>query len=757
MKRFVPVLIAALAGGLMFFPAVPTPAQEASSPAPVEASPAPAEALPEALPEAVEAPPAPAEASPPPPEVPPVPAEAPPAPAEAPPTPVSSPPAPPAVLLIPTPTPEEIVSLDEILSGRYSFRFVDEDVQLVLRGLARAYRFNITISPEVTGKVTANFRNVRLRDVIDNILKDFGYGYREAGDILRVTTLEKLKMEDENEAVRKQAQAMRLEAERKQQEAELAKEPQVIRVFLFKYVDANNVKEAIKPLLTQLSPTQPAGSAVVLETKQFTGFAFENITTYGAKLAADEAREFVRSNTMIVKDKESVVAQIARVVEEIDRRPNQVMIDAKIIEVPVNQDFRLGLDWSGTLNQLQIGVTDAQIGLEKSYERVRTSTDSATHAWGSEWEDKRTDTRTVSDQVSSESLRRDSSGIDYPEVGPFVDNEDTVSNSRKFSDLALGVDALTARDYDNYINSISSQIESIASSGNLASMILSATDFNVLLSAMESDSDIAILSNPRIIVHENYAANIFVGQRYPILKTEFDAAGGASAGAVGGTSVEEWREIGITLKVIPQVRRNREGLTAVNMIVHPAVSDINGYALAYSPTGQAFQSSYPIISIREADTNVTIADGNTLVIGGLIESYTADEVTKIPLLGDIPILGYLFREDHQATRKNNLLIFITARVVNEQELSPYEKLMLEKSTPEALQDVIYVPDTEVRPYLYRNLDEPGLQAAAAGEGEGGEKEEAAAKEPLSPRSGREPGEAEGKGKLTKARERSPKP
>jgi len=752
MNRFAPVLIAALAGGLLIFPVFPNLAQEASPPAPAEAPPPPSTTpvSVEATPASAEAPPAPVEAVPAPAEAPPVPVEASPAPAEAspppspPPVPVEVPPAPTSVPPVPEPTPEEIGSLDEILSGRHSFRFVDEDIQLVLRGLARAYQFNVTISPEVTGKVTANFRNVRLRDVIDNILKDFGYGYREAGDILRVTTLEKLKMEDENEAIRKQAQAMRLEAERKQQEAELAKEPQVIRVFLFKYVDANNVKEAIKPLLTQLSPTQPAGSAVVLETKQFTGFAFENITTYGAKLAADEAREFVRSNTMIVKDKESVVAQIARVVEEIDRRPNQVMIDAKIIEVPVNQDFRLGLDWSGTLNQLRIGVTEAQIGLEKSYERVRTDTDSATRAWGSEQEDKRTETRTA------ESLRRDSSGIEYPAVGPFVDIENTVSS------LDQRVAALTGRDYDNYINSISSQIESIASSGNLASMILSSADFNVLLSAMESDSDIVILSNPRIIVHENYAANIFVGQRYPILKTEFDAAGGASAGAVGGTSVEEWREIGITIKVIPQVRRNREGQTAVNMIVHPAVSDIKGYALAYSPTGQAFQSSYPVISIREADTNVTIADGNTLVIGGLIESYTADEVKKIPLLGDIPILGYFFKEDHQATRKTNLLIFITARVVNEQELSPYEKLMLEKSTPEALQDVIYVPDTEVRPYLYRNLDEPGLQAAAAGEGEGGEKEEAAAP-PLSPRSGREPGEAEGKGKLTKARERSPRP
>ncbi|HPJ72108.1 MAG TPA: secretin N-terminal domain-containing protein, partial [bacterium] len=462
----------------------------------------------------------------------------------------------PAPTAVPTPPGPE--SLDAALSQRHSFRFVNEDIRVVLRGLARAYEFNITIAPEVTGKVTADFQNVKIRDVIDNILKDYGYGYRESGDILRITTLEKLKIEDENEAIRKEAQAKRLEAEKKQAEAELAKEPVIIKVFRLKYIDATNVQAAIEPLLSVAGVNQPAGTAVVLETKQFTGFAFENVTTYSAARSTEETRDFVRSNTLIVKDKESVVAEIGRVIEQLDRKPYQIMIDAKLIEVPINQDFRLGLDWSGALDQLKIDVTGASVGLSKSYEKTRTSTGSVTRSSGNEWENTNLSSREISDEASAEHSLINDSGINYTasnSTGPYQINSNRQESVVSHSDTALSSSADSTTYFDNYINSIVDQVESIAKAGNTASMVLSAADFSVLISALESDSDITILSNPRIIVHENYAANIFVGQRYPILSTEFDAAGGASAGAVGGTKVEEWREIGIALKVIPQLRK----------------------------------------------------------------------------------------------------------------------------------------------------------------------------------------------------------
>jgi general secretion pathway protein D len=198
--------------------------------------------------------------------------------------------------------------------------------------------------------------------------------------------------------------------------------------------------------------------------------------------------------------------------------------------------------------------------------------------------------------------------------------------------------------------------------------------------------------------------------------------GSEGGGAVGGTSVEEWKEIGITLKVIPQVRAKEEGEgDSINMIIHPAVSSSNENAYSVDNSGNQVYSSYPIIKIREADTNVTINDGDTIVIGGLISSLTVDQENKIPLLGDIPILGYLFKEEHTVLKKTNLLIFITAKIVREDiELSNYEKIMLEKMPPDTLEDIHYIEDDQLRPYLYKSNEDLESMKSGGDTGEEGE-------------------------------------
>ena len=174
---------------------------------------------------------------------------------------------------------------------------------------------------------------------------------------------------------------------------------------------------------------------------------------------------------------------------------------------------------------------------------------------------------------------------------------------------------------------------------------------------MKTDSNIVFLSNPRITVHENYKARIFIGKEFPIVKTEVGEYG------VGGSSIDEWKQIGILLAVIPQVRTLEDGGLGINMIIHPEVSihhegDYAPMVVFVNGTRSLVDSPYPIIYTRGTDSNITVPDGDTIAIGGLIESTTTDEEDKIPLLGDIPILGYLFKEEHTALHKNNLLIFI---------------------------------------------------------------------------------------------------
>ena len=100
-----------------------------------------------------------------------------------------------AAVPVSTPEPEEI-SLKERLEERGSLKFVDEDVRVVIRSLAKAYGFNVTLAPEVQGKVTVDFDNVKIINALDTILVDQGLGYRISGSILRITTQEKIQEED---------------------------------------------------------------------------------------------------------------------------------------------------------------------------------------------------------------------------------------------------------------------------------------------------------------------------------------------------------------------------------------------------------------------------------------------------------------------------------------------------------------------------------------------------------------------------------
>lgn len=619
-----------------------------------------------------------------------------------------------------------VMTMKENLERRVGLKYVDADIRVVLRSLARAYGFNVTLAPEVQGKVTLDFTNVRIIDALETILIDQGLGYQITGDIIRVTTKEKIQQETAAAAAQGAVAAQKAAAEAEKRNAEEAAEPLVVKIFALKFIDANDAKEAIEPMLTAIR-----GKAMVLQTKQYRGFEFEATESFGSVAQEKEAEAFVRSRTLIVQDTQAVLDRIGSVITTIDHRPPQILIDAKVLEVPIDQESRLGINWTQALNGWTVGAKDLAATFDKHFDSDRQNRIEDSRKFGVDDTQQfglydRGD-RQVGQGVGDLNYQ----GLAYPgravntlkipslidwdlaetTGGPYQEglawrtNVQSVLRSR-------GYDNNQSRQiFDNYLNNVSDTLIKMATAGQTYSTVLNAADFNLMLSAMRTDSNVVVLSNPRIIVHENYAAKIFVGERYPILETQ--VSGGDSS--VGGTSVSEWREIGITLKVIPQVRAMLSGGDSINMIIHPAVSKRTGqYAEYRDALGNLAFSSYPIIDIREADTNVTISDGDTIVIGGLISSRTMDKVSKIPLLGDIPILGYLFKEEHSQVEKINLLIFITARIVTEEaEFSAYEKLMLEKMPAEALGDIRYVDDTEVRPYLYRGPVE--LEPALADE------------------------------------------
>lgn len=175
-------------------------------------------------------------------------------------------------------------------------------------------------------------------------------------------------------------------------------------------------------------------------------------------------------------------------------------------------------------------------------------------------------------------------------------------------------------------------------------------DVNATIHALSGVTKTEILSRPSILTRSNQQATILVGQQVPLLDTSVQNTNSNSI-----TSTVTYRDVGIILRVTPFI--TPEGL--VEMIVSPEISSLSATTVSVPGTG----GGAPVIDRRSADTVVVTPSDRTIVIGGLISSTKTDTDTKVPILGDIPILGHAFKRKKKDDTKTELLIFLTPHVV----------------------------------------------------------------------------------------------
>ena len=175
------------------------------------------------------------------------------------------------------------------------------------------------------------------------------------------------------------------------------------------------------------------------------------------------------------------------------------------------------------------------------------------------------------------------------------------------------------------------------------------SDFNATVRAIASASKVDVLSRPSIMVRNNQPATITVGQSVPLVNgVTFEGTAGIPVSTV------TYQNVGIILQVTPFI--TMDGL--VEMIVAPQIS-----SLSTTTVQIATNVSVPVINLRSASTVVITPDGQTVIIGGLMETDKTTIDTKIPILGDIPLLGNLFKRKQKDNTKTELLIFLTPHVV----------------------------------------------------------------------------------------------
>ncbi len=244
---------------------------------------------------------------------------------------------------------------------------------------------------------------------------------------------------------------------------------------------------------------------------------------------------------------------------------------------------------------------------------------------------------------------------------------------------------------------------------NLAFQRLTSSQYSVLLHALQEDASANVLSAPRIMTLNNQEAVIVVGTKFPIINSDASAAAAGGAATIT-TSLRGYEDIGIQLNVLPQVSEGN----MINMIVRPSVRELvgtqSGKAVSADVTAM---TDYPVISTREAETQVVLPDRETIVIGGLLKDRQTKSIVKVPLLGSIPWIGWLFRRETVRNEKIELLIFVTASIVpaegSELVRANVDSLAKRPSNLQSAPAIVAnSADSALSPYI-----EPGLSTVSA--------------------------------------------
>ena len=186
----------------------------------------------------------------------------------------------------------------------------------------------------------------------------------------------------------------------------------------------------------------------------------------------------------------------------------------------------------------------------------------------------------------------------------------------------------------------------------------------IYLRAVAGENNLKILSNIPLWAQNNLEASVSVVENIPILKSSVEGSG-SDRDYIQNI---ERQDVGIKLTLTPHVNPDREIQLDLNPSIEAVVEDTQNES--YTPT----------ISKREVKTTVTVPDRATVVLSGLIREDTTKIATKVPLLGDIPFLGVLFRSTSDSKKRTNLLIFVTPRIVTDMKLAEQEKARLERAT-----------------------------------------------------------------------------
>ncbi len=300
------------------------------------------------------------------------------------------------------------------------------------------------------------------------------------------------------------------------------------------------------------------------------------------------------TNSLIISAPEPLYRQIRAVIDKLDGRRAQVLIESLIVEVSANKVAEFGIQWQGVLGNY--GSTLGVLG-----------------------------------------------------------NNSSVAG-RNILDLALAA--------------ATGNVTSIANAKPAAGMNLAVAPringkyyLGALANFLENTGDANVLSTPNLLTLDNEEAQIIIGNNVPFVTGSYANTGG-SGGAVNPFTTVERKDVGLMLRVRPQINENG----TVKLTMYQEVSKVAESTLS--------NANGPSTSKRSIESTVLVDDGSVIVIGGLLEDSYALGQDKVPVMGDLPVVGGLFRNEKRTRQKTNLMVFLRPMVIRDSATS--DALMVDR-------------------------------------------------------------------------------
>lgn len=480
----------------------------------------------------------------------------------------------------------------QVRANKITLDIKEMEITDVLKMLAIKGGMNIVAGRNVRGRVTVFLKDVDIMDALDIICVSNGLAYEKKGNIIHVMTERDFEM---RYGVKYQDKSQ-------------------IKVIQLRYVKASDVSKSltqIKSRIGKIVVDDASNTIVILDTPTVAMRMIElarhmDVPTKTKVFALNYAKvedikkklePFItkgigkinideRTNKIIVTDLVNNMPLIEHAVREFDEKTKEVLIEAKILQITLNDEYKAGINWDAVFSGL-----DAQIGLN-------------------------------------------------------FDVDTTLTLPSWTSGGAGGVFHIKN---------------------------LTADGFEAMVKFLQQFGKTNLLSSPRIVTLNNEEAKILVGINQPYATSQTTVG---SAGAPVRSYQITFLELGVKLYVTPTV--NREGF--ITMKIKPEVSSITD-TLTYGDQND----KVPIVKTSQAETTVMVKDGTTIVIAGLIETRQEESINKVPLLGDLPFVGGVFRSrvtgSETNPEKQELVIFLTPHIISGEkpstEVEEYRDLVRE--------------------------------------------------------------------------------